>query len=804
MPPQVPAQDPLIGLEFGHYRIESKVGSGGMGVVYLARDSHLDRHVAIKLLHPGTIADDSARHRFHNEARALSKLNHPNIATIHDFDSQGGTDFLVMEFIPGKPLSNRLATGPLPESALLPLALQLTEGLIAAHDHAIIHRDLKPANLVLTDDGRLKILDFGLARLRVPLAESVTQSELETHSLAGTFPYMAPEQLLGGDLDARTDLYSTGLILYEMATGQRPFSELPSSKIFDAILHRAPLPPHQLNPKLSSELETIITKCLEKDPARRYQSARELAVDLRRLQRDSSADTLVFDRPRGTPIRSLLRNKLFLASLAALFLLAILATTFFLLGARNPLRALFLGSSRIQSIAVLPLANLSGDPEREFFADGVTEELITQLGKSTNLRVISRQSVMQFKHTSLPLSEIARKLDVDAVVEGSVLQSGNRVRVTARLVPASTEKPVWSEQYDRDLRDVLTLQAEVTQAIAGEIKLKLSPEESARLSVSRPVNPEAYEAYLKGRFFWYQISKTSNEEAGRYFQLALEKDPNNALAYSGLADVWLMRTDSGYALPSEVLEKAKAYALKAVKLDPSLAEPYVSLANITIDLDHDWAAGERFFQRAIQANPSSAIAHFMYADALICRHRVADWEIEIQRTLALDPLYFFWRTFYGWQLTYLGGYDEAIQVLQAALVSKPDFSSAHLGLWVAYFKKNMNNEAFASAVHFFEDLNDRETVNALHSGFAAGGYREAMKRGGDVLAARAQHSHVSAVRIARLYAHAGENDVALTWLEKAVSANETPTTHLAVARDWDALRPDPRFQVLLRRLNLPQ
>ena len=804
MPPQVPAQDPLIGLEFGHYRIESKVGSGGMGVVYLARDSHLDRHVAIKLLHPGTIADDSARHRFHNEARALSKLNHPNIATIHDFDSQGGTDFLVMEFIPGKPLSNRLATGPLPESALLPLALQLTEGLIAAHDHAIIHRDLKPANLVLTDDGRLKILDFGLARLRVPLAESVTQSELETHSLAGTFPYMAPEQLLGGDLDARTDLYSTGLILYEMATGQRPFSELPSSKIFDAILHRAPLPPHQLNPKLSSELETIITKCLEKDPARRYQSARELAVDLRRLQRDSSADTLVFDRPRGTPIRSLLRNKLFLASLAALFLLAILATTFFLLGARNPLRALFLGSSRIQSIAVLPLANLSGDPEREFFADGVTEELITQLGKSTNLRVISRQSVMQFKHTSLPLSEIARKLDVDAVVEGSVLQSGNRVRVTARLVPASTEKPVWSEQYDRDLRDVLTLQAEVTQAIAGEIKLKLSPEESARLSVSRPVNPEAYEAYLKGRFFWYQISKTSNEEAGRYFQLALEKDPNNALAYSGLADVWLMRTDSGYALPSEVLEKAKAYALKAVKLDPSLAEPYVSLANITIDLDHDWAAGERFFQRAIQANPSSAIAHFMYADALICRHRVADWEIEIQRTLALDPLYFFWRTFYGWQLTYLGRYDEAIQVLQAALVSKPDFSSAHLGLWVAYFKKNMNNEAFASAVHFFEDLNDRETVNALHSGFAAGGYREAMKRGGDVLAARAQHSHVSAVRIARLYAHAGENDVALTWLEKAVSANETPTTHLAVARDWDALRPDPRFQVLLRRLNLPQ
>jgi len=800
MPSQVQSPDPLIGCEFGHYRILRNIGSGGMGVVYLAHDSHLDREVAIKLLHPGTILDESARHRFHNEARALSKLNHPNIATIHDFDTHRGADFLVMEFIPGSPLSARLAAGPLPESELLPLAIQLVDGLIAAHDHSIIHRDLKPANLLITQDARLKILDFGLAKLRLPLAESVTQSHLESHSFSGTFPYMAPEQVLGGELDARTDLYATGLVLYEMATGQRPFAELPTSKLLNAILHHSPIPPRQLNPKLSFELESIIFKCLEKDPAQRYQSARELAVDLRRLQRDSSAGTIVNHLPPKS-YSSFLRNKFFPTSL---LLLAFLAAAFFVLRSHNLLPRVFSSAPQVQSIAVLPLANLSGDPEREFFADGVTEELITQLGKSTGLRVISRQSVMQFKHSSLPLSEIARKLDVDAVVEGSVLQSGNRVRVTARLVPASTEKPVWSEQYDRDLRDVLTLQAEVTQAIANEIRLKLSPEESARLSASRPVNPEAYEAYLKGRFYWYQISKTNNEQAERYFQLALEKDPNYALAYSGLADVWLMRTDSGYAPPSEVLEKAKAYALKAVELDPSLAEPYVSLANITIDLDHDWPGGERFFQRAIQANPSSAIAHFMYGDALICRHRVADWETESQRTLALDPLYFFWRTFYGWQLTYLGRYDEAIQALQTALASKPDSSSAHLGLWVAYFKKDMPNEAFASAVHFFEDLNDRETVDALHSGFAAAGYREAMKRGGDVLAARAQHSYVSGVRIARLYAHAGENDLALSWLEKAVSANETPTTHLAVARDWDALRPDPRFQSLLRRLNLPQ
>ena len=804
MPVQVSTQDSLIGLHFGHYRIIRRIGSGGMGVVYLARDSHLDRDVAIKLLHPGTLLDASARHRFHNEARALSKLNHPNIATIHDFDTQQGADFLVMEYISGSPLSARLASGPIPEAELLGLALQLVDGLIAAHAHSVIHRDLKPANLLITEESRLKILDFGLAKFRLPLTESVTQSHLDSHSISGTFPYMAPEQVLAGEFDARTDLYAAGLILYEMATGQRPFAELPGNKLLDAIVHRTPIPPRQLNPHLSFELENIISKCLEKDPARRYQSARELGVDLRRLQHNSSADTLALDHPSPPPALSFFLHKPFLPSIFALLLVTSLAIAFLLLRSHGLLPRFLSGSPQVRSIAVLPLANLSGDPEREFFADGVTEELITQLGKNGGLRVISRQSVMQFKHTSLPLSEIARKLDVDAVVEGSVLQSRDRVRVTARLVPASSEKPVWADQYDRDLRDVLALQAEVTGAIANEIKLKLSPEERASLSSARPVNPEAYEAYLKGRFYWYQISKPNYEEAERYFRLALEKDPNYALAYSGLADAWLMRTDSGYRPPSEVLGQAKAYALKAVELDPSLAEPHVSLANITMYLDHDWATADQLFQRAIQANPSSAIAHFMYSDMLISLHRNAEWETQVQRTLALDPLYFFWRTFYGWHLTYLGRYDEAIQILQSVLATNPEFSSAHMGLWVAYFKKNMDNEAFASAVRFFEILKDRETVDALHAGFAAGGYREAMKRGGDVLATRAQHSHVSGVRIARLYAHAGQNGLALTWLEKAVDTNETPTSHLAVARDWDALRRDPRFQPLLRRLHLPQ
>ena len=801
MPVHSSSSDPLIGSDLGHYRILRQIGSGGMGVVYLAHDSRLDRDVAVKLLSPGTLSDETARHRFHNEARALSKLNHPNIATVHDFDTQRGADFLVMEYIPGKSLKDALAGGPLAEPLLLSLAIQLADGLAAAHDHSIIHRDLKPGNLLLGPEDRLKILDFGLAKLRVPSLESVTQSALESACIAGTIPYMSPEQILGADPDPRSDIFSAGLVLYEMATGQRPFAELASGKILDAILHRPPIPPRKLNPHISFELERIIQKCTEKDPASRYQTARDLGVDLRRLQHNSSSETVIGERPVSRRPRFRFSKPL-IASIAGL-VVALGLVALLLPRSRHILGSFATGTPRVESIAVLPLANLSGDPEREFFADGVTEELITQLGKSTGLRVISRQSVMQFKHTTLPLSEIAHKLDVDAIVEGSVLQSGNRVRVTARLVPASSEKPLWADEYDRDLRDIIALQSEVTQAIASEIRLKLSPEEKARLS-SRPVNPEAYEAYLKGRAYWYQISKPNYEQAERYFRLALEKDPNFALAYSGLADVWLMRTDTGYLASSEVLGKAKEYALKAIALDPSLAEPEVSLANITVDMDHDAAAGERHFRRAIEVNPSSALAHFMYADFLISYHRNAEWDVEAHKSLALDPMYFFWRTFYGWHLNYLHRDDEAIETLQTVLAGNPTFSSAHLGLWVAYFSKGKDQEAFSSAVHFFDALGDHETVEALQAGFAAGGYREAMRRGGDLLAARSQKSHVSGVRIARLYAHAGQTDLALTWLEKAVDTNEIPIFHLAVARDWDALRTAPRFKVLLRRLNLPE
>jgi TolB-like protein/Tfp pilus assembly protein PilF len=531
-------------------------------------------------------------------------------------------------------------------------------------------------------------------------------------------------------------------------------------------------------------------------------NAKELAVGLRRLKQESPRNPAPAPVRLGPRLSSFRPNRtLIWAVPATVLLLALVAILFFALRQRGVRRSRNL--QQFEALAVLPLVNLSGDPAREYFADGMTEELITQLGKVTSARVISRQSIMQFKGAKTPLAEIAQKLKVDAVVEGSVLQSGSRVRVTARLVDAAAEKPVWADEYERDLQDVLSLQAEVTRAIANEIRMKLNPQEQAHQTTPRSVNPEAYDAYLKGRSQWYKISRQGINDAERSFQLALEKDPNYALAYAGLADVWMMRADAGYAAPSETLPKAKAAALKALQLDDTLSEAYVSLANIEAGYERDWSAAGQHFRRAIELNPNSADAHFMYADYLISLKREGEWRAEAQQAMNLDPMNSFLRCFYGWHLVYLGRYDEAIDLLQKVAAAQP--SSAHLGLWGAYYRKHKEKEALEEAVKFYEALPDHEAVvAALRTGYQQAGYRAGMKRAADILADRAQHSHVAGVRIARLYAHAGDADRALFWLEKAYEARETPLVHLGVAWDWDRLLPDPRFQDLVRRMNFPQ
>src|ERR1035441_9406247 len=458
----------------------------------------------------------------------------------------------------------------------------------------------------------------------------------------------------------------------------------------------------------------------------------------------------------------------------------------------------------IRSLAVLPLSNLTGDPQQEYFADGMTDALITDLAKIRGVKVISRTSVMQFKNVQKPLSEIARALGVEGIVEGSVQRSGERVRVTAQLIRAATDTHLWSESYERDTRDVLTLEGEVAQAIAREIKVAVSPEETRTLGRASPVNPDAYEAYLKGQSHWYHLSREHLDAALGYFELALQKDPNYARSYVGVANVWIERGDAGFMQPSETIPKAKAAISEALALDDTLAEAHIALANIMGPYGHDWSAAEREFRRGIALNPNSADGHFMYADFLISMRRTQEWNTEVQRALELDPFNPFFPCFYGWHLVYVHRYDEAISQFHKVLATEPDFSSAHMGLWGALYKTGRHKEALAEAKKFFAVLGDHEVEDALTRGDAAGGYTQAMHLAAEVLAARSTRTHVPGVRIARLYAHAGEKDQVMKWLEKAYEQGEIPLVHLSVAWDWDNVRDDPRFQDLLRRMNFPQ
>lgn len=468
-------------------------------------------------------------------------------------------------------------------------------------------------------------------------------------------------------------------------------------------------------------------------------------------------------------------------------------------------------------LAVLPFENLSGDPEQDYFSDGLTEEMIAQRARlqPERLAVIARTSAMRYKKSDKGIEQIGRELHVKYILTGTVRREAARVRITAQLVPVQDQVPLWNETYERELAGILALQSEVAQRVAQSLALKLLPAERTALASARPVNPEAYEACLKGRFHYNKLSREELNTAQRYFQLALEKDPNYALAHAGLASVWFSLGDAGFLPLSETVPRWKAAILKALELDDTLAEAHGALANLRWTYEWDWPAGEREIQRAIQLDPSSALARFSYSDFLISMKRAEEWKVEIQRTLELDPLNYFFQCFYGWHLVYVRRYDEAIAQFRQVLASQPDFSSAHMGLWGAFYKKGMDEKALAEAKKFFAVLHDQEVVEALDRGYAeasqssrgghpsGAGYRRAMKLAGDVLAARARRSHVPAIRIARVYAHAGENDRALEWLEQAYERRETTLIHIGVGWDWDGLRGDPRFQDLSRRMKLP-
>jgi eukaryotic-like serine/threonine-protein kinase len=787
---------PTTGQMFGHYRILQRIGSGGMGVVYRAHDEQLDRDVALKLLSPGALTDETGRKRLRAEAQALAKLSHPNIASIYDFNTQDETDFLVMELLPGMTLDQKLAKGPLPEKEVLRLGGQLSAGLAGAHAQGVLHCDLKPGNLQLTADGSLKILDFGLAKLLRPTSEIATTVSLYDSKLfAGTLPYMAPEQLLEGRVDARTDIYGLGAVLYEMASGHRPFPETQQSRLSDAILHQLPVPPRTINSRLSSELERIILKCLDKEPENRYQSSREVGVDLRRLEVSGSISAGLAPLPRARGKPGTWRWAIAVLVLLVSVLLTVVVNRFAprFLGRTAP--------SGIRSLAVLPLENLSKDPTQEYFADGMTEELISNLAKIGALRVISRTSIMQYKGAHKRLPQIARELNVDAVLEGSVLWSGDRVRISTQLIQGATDNQLWSHSYESDLSDVLGLQRDVAKATAEEILVALTPQQNALLTRSRRVPPGALEAYLKGRYFWNKRNEEGFQKGVEYFRKAIDQDPNYAPAYTGLADSYLMLVEYGLTPAREGFPKARSAAIKAVELDDALAEAHTSLASVKEVYDWDWAGAEKEFRRAIELNPGYATAHQWYAEFLAEMGRFDEAVDHGTKARDLDPLSLMANTALGEILYESRQYDQAVQQLHKALDLDPSFGEAHRLLGQSYLQQSRHKEAIVE----FEKaltLSGRSPQCAVLLGraYAISGQKRKAQDILENLKSQSRHRYVAPDDLSRLYSSLGNKDEALRLLQQAYEQHLPSMVNLKVEPAVDELRPDKRFQLLLHRV----
>jgi serine/threonine protein kinase/tetratricopeptide (TPR) repeat protein len=788
----------MIGQILGHYRILEKVAAGGMGVVYLAHDEQLERDVAVKVLPSGTLADDAARSHFRREAMALAKLNHPHIETVYDFGTQNDIDFLVMEYVPGKTLADRLSVGAFPEKEIIDLAIQIASALEEAHERGIVHRDLKPANIAFTAKGYAKILDFGLARLLRPVEEGSTEVISDSQAAAGTLPYMPPEQLRGERVDGRADIYTVGAVLYEMATCRRVFREELASLLIDAILHQPVVPPRALNPRVSPGLETIILKCLDREANRRYQTAKELLVDLRRLQVEPSGTAL----PTAPHPDAKVRQKWIAYSATAALTLVAVLIAFNVADWRNRLlgRAL---TPQIRSLAVLPLENLSGDPAQEYFADGMTDALITDLGEIGALRVISRTSVMQYKGGRKPLRDIAKSLGVDAAVEGSILRSGGHIQITARLIQAKTDTRIWSQTYERDIPDALKLQSEVAQAIADEIRIKLTPEEKARIKATHKVNPEAFDSYLKGRHFWEERTEEGLKKSLKYFRQALDEDPAYARAYAGLADSYATLGNNRFLPPNEAFPEAKAAALKSLEIDPDLAEPHASLAFSLWNYDLDWDAVEKEYKRAIELNPGYPTAYHWYSGYLSGMGRHAEAIAAIKKARELDPLSPRINANVGLIFYFAHEYDQAIEELQKALQMDPNSAAAYFYLGMVLSQKGEHQQAI-SALEKSRQLLNSSPESVLELAFAnavAGKPKEAREMLGQLMG-QANPGYIPALWVARIYAALSEKDKAFQWLQKAYEERSPQLPFLKVDPRLDTLRADPRFQDLLRRMKL--
>ena len=822
------------GTQLGRYEIRSKIGEGGMGEVYLAQDTKLDRKVALKILPSDVASDQNRMRRFVQEAKAASALNHPNILTIYEIDQADSGHFIATEFIDGQTLRERTRKAPLKLGDVLDVAGQIASALSAAHASGIIHRDIKPENVMLRRDGIVKVLDFGLAKLteRLPPesvdTEAPTSFKTDPDVVMGTAIYMSPEQARGMMLDVRTDIFSLGVVIYEIVAGCLPFEGSTSSEVMASILsEKEPQPLARYSRDVPAELERIVSKALRKEREQRYQTTKDLMLDLQSLKQQlefeaklerstppelksapavvpppETVETITQPTTHSTskvqPLTSALnlrRNGVFLAAAAVLILAAATAVYFYFSGHQQ---------TTINSIAVLPFVNASADAETEYLSDGITESLINSLSQLPNLKMIARSSVFRYKGKEINLQAVGRELDVQAVLMGRVVRHADGISISVELVNVRDNSHLWGEQYDRKLSDLLALQKEIAKEISEKLRVRLTGEDQKRVTKSYTDNAEAYDFYLKGRYHLNRLTDDGFMKGRDYFQQAIDKDPNYALAYAGLADAYNRLSGYNALPPREGFPRARAAAMKALELDDKLAEAHTVLGAVNLFYDWNWSGAEREFKRAVEINQSNSDAHQMYSYYLSAMGRFDEALYEMRRAQELDPLSLEKIAGIGEMLSYQRQYDQALEQYRKALEMDPNSGFTHWAIGSVYVQKGLYEEAIAEyqkSIPLSGDSPDEPA--SLGYAYALSGKSREAHQVIDELKERSKRSYISPTSIAIIYTGLGEKDQAFAWLDKAYDGRDSILVLLKVEPMFDSLRSDPRFLDLMRRVGLP-
>jgi len=774
----------MIGKTISHYRIIEKLGEGGMGVVYKAHDTKLDRDVALKFLPPHLDASPEDIARFEQEARAISALNHPYIETIYDVDKANGQKYLVLEYIPGGTLKSKLKQLKSEDKAfsiadVLDYGIQLAEGLAHAHRRQIIHRDVKTDNILLSEEGKVKLTDFGLAKLRSSIHKTKTGSTL------GTVAYMSPEQIQGEEVDRRSDIFSLGVVLYELLTSQLPFSGEYEAAVSYAILNDHPPEIKSLRPQVLPELEKIVERCLQKEKSKRYQKTEEIINDLYAVQNKLSGSAKIHKKTGK------------LRWIVATTMLLLVSISIYLFYPKSPPT-----TTIRKSIAVLPFKNLSDSREDEYFSDGLTEDIITQLSRISGIdKVIARTSVMRYKQTDKSIRDIGKELDVTTILEGSVRRAGNQVRVVAQLIDVKTEGHLWADTYDKEMTQVFAIQSDVAKQIAAALEAKISPAVRNRIDRKQTGNTEAYQHYLKGRFYWNKRRPDDMHTAIDYFKQAIDKDPDYALAYAGLASAYVVMPS--YGILPELYINARNAAMKALELDTTLAEAHTVLAEIAGSHNYDWAAAEKRYRRAIELDPGYPTAHQWYSSMLMFLGRFDEALTEAKRALELDPLSLVINLNLGDVYYAMRQYDEAKKQYKNIIALDETFPWSHSALAGIYEVQGRFDDAIAAYTKSI-DLGGKlpYSLALLGSIYSKSGRKADALSMLDELLRLNQQGNPVAYGIASIYFGLGEKDKAFEWFEKSYQNRELWLVLLGFDPLWDNVRADPRGIALLKKMGL--